>query len=179
MTDEETTKTPTDGNPTGTNAETVPPKTFTQDEVDKIVQDRLAQQKRKTEKESEDARRKAEEQASLEKLQGEERLKKQFELDKARLEQERDAFLRDLRLARAESMLASKGLDARFAPNMIGDSDEATRTNIDALEKLVNDMVATKTKEALGKGAPPAGNGTTTQNDLLNVARKAAGLQVK
>lgn len=174
MTESETVKT----DPDGTTVEpTENPKTFTQAELDKIVQERLAQFKRKAEKEAEDARKKAEDQASLEKLQGEERLKKQFEMDKAKLEQERDTFLRDLRLARAESMLASKGLDAKFAPNMIGATDEETKANIDALEKLVGDMVAAKTKEALAKGAPPAGNGGNPQNDLLAIARKAAGLK--
>lgn len=153
------------------------PKTFTQEELDKIVQDRLAQHTRKVEREQERLRRESQEQADLEKLQGEERLKKQYEMDKSRLEQERDTYLRDLRLARAESMLASKGLDPKFAPNMIGATDEETKANIDALEKLVGDMVAAKTKEALAKGAPPAGNGGNPQNDLLAIARKAAGLK--
>ena len=154
------------------------PKTFTQEELDKIVQDRLAQLTRKVEREQEEARRKSQEQADLEKLQGEERMKKQYELDKAKLTEERDGYLRELKLARAESVLASKGLDAKFAPNMIGATDEETKANIAALEKLVNDMVASRTKEALSKGAPPAGNGSSASDDMLAAARKAAGLKV-
>ena len=153
------------------------PKTFTQDELDRIVQDRLAQYTRKVEREQEDARRRSQEQADLEKLQGEERLKKQFDLDRSKLVEERDGYLRELRLARAESVLASKGLDPKFAPNMVGATDEDTKANIESLERMVAEMVAAKTKDALSKGAPPAGSGTSAKADLLASARKAAGLK--
>ena len=154
-----------------------PAKTFTQEELDKIVQERLAQLTRKFEREQEDSKRKAKEQADLEKLQGEERIKKQYELDRTKLTEERDGYLRELKLARAESMLASKGLDTKFAPTMIGDSDDSTKANIEALEKLIGDMVTAKTKEALAKGAPPANGGGSSKDDLLAIARKAAGLE--
>lgn len=171
MSDEATQTTPQETTQTET------PKTFTQEELDKIVQDRLAQHTRKVEREQERLRRESKEQADLEKLQGEERLKKQFEMDRAKLEQERDTYLRELRLARAESVLASKGLDPKFAAHMIGTTDEETQSNIASLEKLVSEQVASRTKEALSKGAPPAGSGGSPQNDLLSVARKAAGLK--
>lgn len=173
MTDNASTETKTETTET-TETET---KTFTQEDVDRIVQERLAQAKRKTDKELEDQRKKAQEQADLDKLQGEERLKKEHELERAKLAEERDAYHRELRLARAESMLATRGLDPKFAPNMIGQTDEDTKANIDALEKLVADAVAAKTKSALSKGAPPAGSGASTKSSLMDMARKAAGLK--
>ena len=162
-----------------TQAETTEtPKTFTQEELDKIIQERLAQFTRKVEREQEATRKRAQEQSDLEKLQGEERLKKEHEMERAKIAEERDTYLRELRLARAESMLATKGLDPKFAPNMIGQTDEDTKANIDALEKLVAETVATKTKDALSKGAPPAGSGASAKTDLRSIAFKAAGLKL-
>ena len=57
-------------------------------------------------------------------------------------------------------------------------TDEDTKANIDALEKLVAETVATKTKDALSKGAPPAGSGASAKTDLRAIAFKAAGLKL-
>jgi len=135
---------------------------MTQDELNKIVEERLAKARRKWESEQAEKDKKAREAEELEKLQGEEKLKKLHQSEIEKITSERDKLSKDLKIANARAVLSSKGLNADFATMVIGSTDEETAENIERLGKSINDQVTAMTQEALHKGAPPApGSGST------------------
>ena len=122
---------------------------MTQDEFNKIVSARIDRAVHATEE-------KARKQAELDKLDGEARTKKEYELKLDEIAKQRDEAVKGLRLSNARAGLAERGHNAEFAQWVIGDDDDATKANIDALSKMVDAQVAAKTEAGLHKGAPKA-----------------------
>ena len=124
------------------NVEVKNEKTFTQEELDKILNKKFAQWQKKTEEAKLEAERKAK-LTEAEKLAEErkefEALKKQFEYEK--------------RVNSTSKVLASNNLPVEFADFLISDSDEATTQRVDlfknafneAVEKLVNERLRGRT----------------------------------
>lgn len=169
MTDGETNTTIT--SETGAEAEMKteePVRTFTQAEVDEIVSKRLKSEKDRREREDKERADKEEKARKIAALEGEERVKAEYE---AKM-QERDAELakmkRDLAISRTEAKLSAQGLPIELAGNLIGDDDEKTDANIHALVKSVNDLVAEKVKGNLNHGTPPAGGQAPTKDKELS-----------
>lgn len=133
---------------------------MSQDELNRIISERLDKAKRSWDKEAADRHKAEEDKAAIDKLQGEEKLKKQHQLEVEKLQQERDAFQRELKIAKAETVLSSKGLDPQFASHLIGANDEETNANIERFAKMVENQVAKTIKESTAKGAPPVPNST-------------------
>ena len=117
-------------------------KTFTQEELDKILSKKFAQWQKKTEEAKAEAERKAK-LTEAEKLAEE---RKEFERMKMQFEYEQ-------RVNSTSKVLASNNLPIEFADFLIGDSDEATTQRVDlfknafneALEKAVNERLKGKT----------------------------------
>ena len=125
------------------NVEVKNEKTFTQEELDKILNKKFAQWQKKTEEAKLEAERKAK-LTEAEKLAEErkefEALKKQFEYEK--------------RVNSTSKVLASNNLPVEFADFLISDSDEATTQRVDLFKNAFNEAVEMLVNERL-KGNPP------------------------
>lgn len=141
--------------------ETQETKTFTYDEVMKLIQSEtdkrtnqaLAKQKKQYEK-----------QLSLSKLDGDEREKAERENRITELEQ----MIADMNIERnkseLKSVLSSRGLSAEFADILnITDDIEASQANIDKLDKLFKAAVRAEVEKRLAGNAPKGNGGSTTE----------------
>ena len=136
-------------------------KTFTQEEVDKIIAKRLAREKKDIEAKIEKERQEAEE---LAKLSEAEKQKKLFEKQVREFEETKRAFEAERLLNETSKQLASRNLPIEFAEMLKADDAEATHENIKlfeekfnaALEKMVNDRLRGVTPK-VATGAAPKG----------------------
>ena len=144
-------------------------KTFTQAEVEKMIQERLNREKRAAEKQKE-----------IDSLEGEAKLKAQFDSQMEQMRSERDEAQKALRSAKAGVELSKLGFSPDFAPMMIGEDDEATKKNIDNLAEMVNKQVQEIVASKMKKGAPPVPEGAPSEGHALrDKMRAAAGLAPK
>ena len=136
-------------------------KTYTQDEVlrllqsetDKRVNQALATQKKKYEK-----------QLSLSKLDGDERAKAEKDNRIAELEEQLAAFQIERNRSELKSVLGSRGLSAEFADIIaINDDIETSQANIDKLDKLFKAAVKAEVEKRLAGNAPKGNSSSTTE----------------
>ena len=144
-------------------------KTYTQEEVlallqsetDKRVNQALAKQQKKYEK-----------QLSLSKLDGSEREKAEKDNRIAELEEQLAQFQIERNKSELKSVLASRGLSAEFADIIsINDDIEASQANIDKLDKLFKAAVKAEVEKRLA-GNAPKGNGGTPAEITKESAKK-------
>lgn len=154
------------------------PKTFTQDDLNRIVSKEKESLKSRYEAEIAEMKRKDAESKEIERLQGEERLKKEFEIKERELTEAKTKAERALAIANVRSSLASKGYGdlGDMASNFIGTDADATEKNIVAFDQMVQKLVSEKVAGNLAKGAPPESKGTSDDADIANL-RKAMGLK--
>lgn len=136
--------------------ETQEQKTYTQDEVlkllqsetDKRVSQALATQQKKYEK-----------QLSLSKLDGDERAKAEKDAEIAELREQLAQFTIERNKSELKSVLGARGLSAEFADIIsISDDLETSQANIDKLDKLFKAAVKAEVEKRLA-GNAPKGNG--------------------
>lgn len=174
-----------EGKDSGT-PETGGAKTFTQEELDDIVKERVRQEKERSNKAVDEAVAKAlakdKEKQRIEALQGEERLRAEFEAkiqaseSDAKDKSDRLASaLRDLAVYKATTELAKLDLPTEVAPQMIGEDEAATKRNIEAFSKAFNEAVNKRVAESIAKGAPNVG-GQPGEEAWKTDLRKAFGL---
>ena len=149
-------------------------KTFTQADIDKIVNERLAREKKKIEKANEEkfqAQLKAqlEESEKLAKMSEAERLKaqaekerKQFESERAKFESEMKAFNEERMLNTTMKTLAEKNLPVEFAQFLKVDNADDIMENISVFEKYFNESLEKMVNERL-KGRSPITSTSTKQ----------------
>lgn len=144
-------------------------KTYTQEEVlkllqsetDKRVNQALATQQKKYEK-----------QLSLSKLDGDERAKAEKDNRIAELEEQLAQFTIERNKSELKSVLSSRGLSAEFADIIaINDDIEASQANIDKLDKLFKLAVKAEVEKRLA-GNAPKGNGSTSAELTKESAKK-------
>lgn len=144
-------------------------KTYTQDEVlallqsetDKRVNQALAKQQKKFDK-----------QLSLSKLDGDERAKAEKDNRIAELEEQLAQFQIERNRSELKSVLSSRGLSAEFADIInISDDIEASQSNIDKLDKLFKAAVKAEVEKRLA-GNTPKGNGGQTAEITKESAKK-------
>ena len=144
-------------------------KTFTQEEVlkllqsesDKRVSQALAKQKKQYEK-----------QISLSKLDGDEREKAEKDAKIQELEEKLSAFEQEKNRSELKSVLASRGLSAEFADIVLITNDlEESQANIDKLDKLFKAAVKAEVEKRLA-GNTPKGNGVTPTELTREDAKK-------
>jgi hypothetical protein len=144
-------------------------KTYTQDEVlalvqsetDKRVNQALAKQQRKYEK-----------QLSLSKLDGDERAKAEKDNRIAELEEQLAQFQIERNKSELKSVLSSRGLSAEFADIVaISDDIEASQANMDKLDKLFKAAVKAEVEKRLA-GNAPKGNGGSPAEITKESAKK-------
>ena len=134
------------------NVEVKNEKTFTQEELGKILNKKFAQWQKKTEEAKLEAERRAK-LTEAEKLAEErkefEALKKQFEYEK--------------RVNSTSKVLASNNLPVEFADFLISDSDEATTQRVDLFKNAFNEAVEKLVNERLKGNTPKVGTSKTLE----------------
>lgn len=135
-------------------------KTFTQDDVNRIIQDRLAKERQKWEKEFQtkldEAKTEAEKLAKMnaEQKAEYERQKREQELAK----REAEITRRELRATALET-LAEKGLPKQLADILDYTDAESTNKSIESVEKVFREAVEVAVNERLKGGAPKGSTG--------------------
>lgn len=129
-------------------------KTFTQEEVNKIVQDRLAKEKVKNEKAQEEAKK-------LAKMNADEKAK--YELEKKEAEfAKREAELNKRELtATAKDILAEKGLPQELHSILNYESADSVNESIKVVEKAIQKAVEKAVEDRL-KGSTPKDSGSVS-----------------
>lgn len=132
-------------------------KTYTQDEVLKLIQsetDKRVSQALKTQQ------KKYEKQLSLSKLDGDERAKAEKDSRIAELEEQLAAFQIEKNKSELKSVLSARGLSAEFADIVaIGDDIELAQANIDKLDKLFKNAVRMEVEKRLAGTTPKGSSG--------------------
>ena len=135
-------------------------KTYTQEEVLKLIQsesDKRVSAALKT------AEKKWQKQISLSQLDDEARAKAEKDDRIAELEEQLAKFQIEANKSELKSVLSSRGLSAEFADIInISDDIEASQANIDKLDKLFKAAVKAEVEKRLA-GNSPKGNTSTTE----------------
>ena len=137
-------------------------KTFTQEELDKILNKKFAQWQKKTEEAKIEAERKAK-LTEAEKLAEE---RKEFESMKRQFEYEQ-------RVNSTSKVLASNNLPIEFADFLIAETDEATTQRVDLFKNAFNEALEKALTERLRGNTPKTStvkNRTFTANDIKNMS---------
>lgn len=155
------------------------PVSMTQDELDKLISERIERARKSWTAEKDKADEEARKQAEIEKLEGAQKLEAQYKLQFEKLSAERDESLRQLRIANARADLSSRGLDPTFAETLIGKDEASTKANIDSFQKMVDAQVGEKVKAGLAKGAPPASAGASggEEDPIKTAINKGFGIK--
>lgn len=153
-----------------------PERKFTQADMDNLAGKIRAEARATFEREAEEKRK----QEDINKMEGEQRIKAQFEAD---LEKERTARAeaeRALGIAKAGVELSKLGYDPDFAALMVGKDEAETLDNIKKLDQMITQQVAKIVNANLKKGAPPVSSGESGEsNKLKEMIFKAGGVEVK
>lgn len=159
--------------------------TFTQADVDRIVNQRLARAQRDAERRVEQARNEARSEAErLAQMTGEQRL--QHEREQAeRMARERETSLaereaeitrRELRIEATDTLI-SRGLPVDLAEILDFTNADACSASIDRVEKIFRNAVQASVDERLRKSSAPLNRNSADANAaLLAQMRRAAGL---
>ena len=136
-------------------------KTFTQADLDKILNKKFAQWQKKTEEEKKEAERKA-------KLSEEER----FAEERKEFEAERKQFEYEKRVNSTSKVLASNNLPIEFADFLIAEDDEATTQRVDLFKNAFNEAVEKSVNQRLKGNTPKTSTvkaKTFTVNDVKSM----------
>lgn len=140
-------------------------KTFTQDEVNKIVQDRLAKEKAKNEKAQEEAKKFA-------KMNAEQKNQYMVEQLQKELEEYKNKEAKNDMIKEANSMLKDNDitLPDEVVAMLIGDNAEDTKICVDSFSKAFKTAVERAVNEKL-KGKTPKQKSVAglTREDILSV----------
>ena len=145
--------------------DTVEVKTFTQEEVNEIINKRLQRERKDIEAKIEAERKEAEE---LSRLSEQERQKKLFEKQVKEFEETKKAFENERLLNETSKQLASKSLPIEFAEMLKGNDAEKTFENIQLFESKFNEAVEKVVTERL-KGNVPK---TTTSSSVQSITKE-------
>ena len=145
--------------------DTVEVKTFTQEEVDKMITKRLQRERKDIEAKIEAERKEAEE---LAKLSEQERQMKLFEKQVKEFEETKRAFENERLLNETSKQLASKSLPIEFAEMLKGNNAEKTFENIQLFETKFNEAVEKVVTERLRGNVPK----TTTSLNSPSITKE-------
>lgn len=128
------------------------PKTFTQEDVDKIVQGRITKERKSWQKELEDQKTEAEKLAGMTESQ-----KKKYQEEKKlkNLDDREAAVTRRELTAQAKDTLADKGLPTEFADILNYKDAESCNISIEIVEKVFQNAVEKAIEERIKGGKPP------------------------
>ena len=147
-----------------------PEKKYTDADIDKIVKERLARERKAAEK-------KARQQAEAEKLKNmtaAEKRDAEFEQMKARLASLEAEKNQAEMLSTASDILKDAGIvvSSKLVGHLIAETADETKTNVDEFVKLYNDAVNKGIKAAMkasGSNPKKSGSSTLTKEDIMKV----------
>ena len=167
-TNTEVVETETVDNPETTEAD----KTFTQDELDHIVQERVKRAVAKAQKDAEDKIKQAQSEGErLAKLTKDERAKEEEAKRLADLEaREKAIAVKELRIE-TQSLLSDEGLPIEFLDVVMADTAESVKENIASIRKVFDEAVEKRVNERLTQDRPRRGAtaGAMTKAEILAV----------
>ena len=133
-------------------------KTFTQDELDHIVQERVKRAVAKAQKDAEDKIKQAQSEGErLAKLTKDERAKEEEAKRLADLEaREKAIAVKELRIE-TQSLLADEGLPIEFLDVVMADTAESVKDNIASVRKVFDEAVEKRVNERLTQDKPRRG----------------------
>ncbi len=126
-------------------------KKFSQEDVNKIVADRLKSEQKRWEKKAADEKAEAERVA---KMSAEEKARHEQDKREREFARREEELSRKERTATARDMLAEKGIPAALVSAVDVSSDEAVAPSVEALATAFNDAVAAEVAKKLA-GTPP------------------------
>lgn len=143
-------------------------KKFTQDDVNKILTERLAEEKAKKEKELADLKAELERKAELEKMSEQDRTKAQLEDIEKKYQAELDKNALAIQKDDTRKLLEQEKLPTSFLDFVLVPKDDAkTKLNISELKKVFEDEVK-KGVEAKIPSHKPSFNDGKNNNDVRN-----------
>ena len=167
-TNTEVVETETVDNPEATEAD----KTFTQDELDHIVQERVKRAVAKAQKDAEDKIKQAQSEGErLAKLTKDERAKEEEAKRLADLEaREKAIAVKELRIE-TQSLLSDEGLPIEFLDVVMADTAESVKENIASIRKVFDEAVERRVNERLTQDKPRRGAtaGAMTKAEILAI----------
>ena len=167
-TNTEVVETETVDNPETTEAD----KTFTQDELDHIVQERVKRAVAKAQKDAEDKIKQAQSEGErLAKLTKDERAKEEEAKRLADLEaREKAIAVKELRIE-TQSLLSDEGLPIEFLDVVMADTAESVKDNIASIRKVFDEAVEKRVNERLTQDKPRRGTtaGAMTKDEIMAV----------
>lgn len=155
-------------------------KTFTRDELGKMIAAEVAKHDAGIEERINKAKEEAYQQGQDDsKLSAKELADKQAEADRKRFEDERQQFEHDKKLFATKQKLQDVGLPADFAETVMSDDDTATDAKISKLQELINAQVQAGIDERLkGKSTPntsaPTGGVPTKKLSEMTIDEQSA-----
>ena len=151
------------------NAQEQETKTYTQEEVLKLLQ---AETDKRVTAALKTQQKKYEKQLSLSKLDGDERAKAEKDNRIAELEEQLALYQIEKNKSELKSVLAARGLSAEFADIVsISDDIETSQANIDKLDKLFKAAVTAEVEKRLAGNAPKRGGDIEpTKNDIKKMS---------
>ena len=158
---QETAPAPAEGNDTPKqenapqNAAQPAEKTFTQDELNKILADRLKSEQKRWEKKAADEKAEAERVA---KMTADEKAKHEQEKREREFAEREAELSRKERTATARDLLAEKGAPAALIGAVDVSSDEAVTLSVEAVVKAFNEAVSAEVAKKLAGAPPKSGN---------------------
>ena len=165
-TNTEVVETETVDNPETTEVE----KTFTQDELDHIVQERVKRAVAKAQKDAEDKIKQAQSEGErLAKLTKDERAKEEEAKRLADLEaREKAIAVKELRIG-TQSLLADEGLPIEFLDVVMADTAEAVKDNIASVRKVFDEAVEKRVKDRVAQDRLRRGSaaGARTEAEMM------------
>lgn len=147
-------------------------KTFTQADLDKIINKQFAKWQQKMEEERNKVAEETRESERLEKMSAEERSKNELEKLKKKLEEmQRNEARKDLTNSTLKEM-STRGIDADFLEFIMGEDADTTKSRLDTFEEKFNSMVNAKVEAIIAerfKGKTPVTSTTTTSSSEFSV----------
>ena len=147
-------------------------KTFTQDELDHIVQERVKRAVAKAQKDAEDKIKQAQSEGErLAKLTKDERAKEEEAKRLADLEaREKAIAVKELRIE-TQSLLSDEGLPIEFLDVVMADTAESVKENIASIRKVFDEAVEKRVNERLTQDKPRLGStaGAMSKAEIMAV----------
>lgn len=147
-------------------------KTFTQDELDHIVQERVKRAVAKAQKDAEDKIKQAQSEGErLAKMTKDERAKEEEAKRLADIEaREKVIAVKELRIE-TQSLLSDEGLPIEFLDVVMADTAEAVKANIASVRKVFDEAVEKRVNERLTQDKPRRGStsGAMSKTEIMAV----------
>ena len=151
-------------------------KTFTQEELDDIIQKRLARERVKIEKEYEDEKKKQE---RLKDLSDEDREKEKLKIKQEELEEkENELRIKELEMD-AKDILIEKELPLEFLDFILGEDAETTKENIDKFDEKFRLAVSEEVKKQISSGGMKRSTSKGNENFGIKLAEESNKVEKK